>query len=64
LSIDRPNKNITDASDVIQFYRPIAIRSVIAAQVMMPRLRTQSRLERSATAATGLPIDFRSVSED
>ncbi|KOF14992.1 hypothetical protein AC244_25395 [Ensifer adhaerens] len=64
MSSDRPKKNIKDAPDLVQYYRPVAIRSVVAAQAMIPRLRNQTALELSPTAVAALRLGFRSVSED
>lgn len=53
-----------EVPDLSRHYRPVAIRSVVAAHSMIPRPREKSPPEPSPTGAFALPEGFHAVVED
>lgn len=59
------NKTIGEKPDLVRNYRPVAIRSVVAAHAMIPKARPETAAEPSA-AGTGfaLPPGFHNPPEE
>lgn len=61
---DTPQRTTEDAPDLIRYYRPVAIRSVVAAHAMIPRAGAQLSPEPLSATTTLLPAGFHTIPED
>lgn len=53
-----------DAPDLLRHYRPVAIRSVLAAHAMIPKHTVPAEPEPVFSAGFSLPQGFHGVPED
>lgn len=64
MSGDRDRKTGEEKPDLIRHYHPVAIRSVLAAHMMIPRSRENLPPEPSSDMGFALPAGFHSIPED
>ncbi|MDX3974622.1 hypothetical protein [Shinella sp.] len=61
---DKGKGKTEEAPDLVRHYRPIAIRSVLAAHAMIPRTPAPAASEPPSGTGFALPSGFHSVPED
>lgn len=61
---DTAQGRVEETPDPIRYYRPVAIRSVVAAHKMIPRVAPQLPPEPMSGAAAMLPAGFHTIPED
>lgn len=61
---DKPQQSAEAAPDPVRYYRPVAIRSVLAAHAMIPRVDIQSSPDPSPAMTALLPAGFHTIAED
>ncbi|MGJ7038397.1 hypothetical protein J2Y63_001652 [Shinella sp. BE166] len=61
---DKEKEKAEKAPDLVRHYRPVAIRSVLAAHAMIPRTPVPTVSDPSSDMGFALPAGFHSIPED
>ncbi|WEX90020.1 hypothetical protein PZN02_005362 [Sinorhizobium garamanticum] len=61
---DKAKAQTEEVPDLARHYRPVAIRSVLAAHAMIPRVREKALPEPFPDMSFSLPEGFHTVAED